>query len=163
MMTLSKMGLLATMCWVLVGCSKAPDKPALVSLEHLRSQTPKTAAEYLAEAPYVEADRKLGARIYLQCVACHSLDADAPAGPGPGLHGLFGRKTAALPRFAYSEALRSADFPWTPLALNNWLARPLELIPGSQMAFAGIYDEGQRIALIAYLLESTEDEEDLSD
>lgn len=140
-----------------LGCGKAPQSQReTVTLQEAQAMPVRPAASYLKEPPFVDADSELGRKLYTQCVVCHSLEADAPPQAGPGLHGVFGRKAASTSDFAFSEALRAADFHWTPAAMDAWLAQPLRFVPGSQMAYAGLFDASDRAALIAYLLDATD-------
>ncbi len=115
----------------------------------------KTAAEYLAEERFAAADQTLGRRVFLQCRACHSLEAGGDHRVGPNLHGMFGRPAATKEGFNYSPALKEAGVIWTPAALEDWLIRPSSFVPGNKMAFAGIKRESDRTALLAYLLKET--------
>ena len=74
---------------------------------------------------------------------------------GPALHGFFGGQVGSQNGFEYSAAMRSADFVWTPEALNAWLAQPGQFLPGNRMTFAGVLKQGDRDDLIAYLLAVT--------
>ena len=115
----------------------------------------KTAAEYLAEERFAGADQTLGRRVFLQCRACHSLEAGGAHRVGPNLHGMFGQAAAVREGFNYSPALRESGVIWTPAALEEWLIRPSSFVPGNKMAFAGIKREKDRTALLAYLLKET--------
>jgi cytochrome c len=121
----------------------------------LGQQTVKTAAEYLATEPYVDADRTRGERQAQLCKACHSLDEGGPNMVGPALYGFFGREVGAGEGFEYSAVMRNADFVWTPEAVNAWLAQPGRFLPGNRMTFAGVPEQDDRNDLIAYLLEET--------
>lgn len=77
---------------------------------------------------------------------------------GPNLHGFFGRRAGSGGSFNYSDALKKADFVWTPRALDAWLREPARFLPGNRMTFIGVSYEGDRLDLIAYLLEATEKE-----
>ncbi|MDJ0711404.1 MAG: c-type cytochrome [Woeseiaceae bacterium] len=121
----------------------------------LGEQTVLPVEEYLAAAPYADADRTQGERQAQICRACHSLDKGGPTMVGPALHGFFGARAGAGEGFPYSEALREADFVWTPRALDAWLAQPGRFLPGNRMTFAGVMQQEDRDALIAYLLEVT--------
>lgn len=112
-------------------------------------------SEYLASEPWVSADPASGARLAQMCRACHTLGAGEPALLGPNLHGMFGRRAGSIPGYDYSQALRQADFTWTPRALDAWLARPAQFLPGNRMTFAGVTDPADRANLIAYLLGET--------
>ena len=76
---------------------------------------------------------------------------------GPALYGFFGREVGSRSGFEYSAAMRNADFVWTPEALNAWLAQPGRFLPGNRMTFAGVFRQGDRDDLIAYLLGATTD------
>ena len=115
----------------------------------------KSAAEYLAEERFASADQTLGRRVFLQCRACHSLEAAGAHRVGPNLHGMFGGPAAVREGFNYSPALKEAGVVWTPAALEEWLIRPSSFVPGNKMAFAGIKREKDRTALLAYLLKET--------
>ncbi len=115
----------------------------------------KSAAEYLAEERFASADQTLGRRVFLQCRACHSLEAGGAHRVGPNLHGMFGLQAATKEGFNYSPALRDSGVIWTPAALEEWLIRPSSFVPGNKMAFAGIKREPDRTALLAYLLKET--------
>lgn len=110
------------------------------------------AQEYLASAPYKDADRSRGERQAQICRACHSFDRDGPNMIGPALFGFFGTEVGTRAGFEYSAAMRDADFVWTPEALNAWLAQPGRFLPGNRMTFAGVLRQSDRDDLIAYLL-----------
>lgn len=96
-----------------------------------------------------------GKLLFLQCGACHAVEAGAPAKVGPSLHGMFGRKAGTLAGFTFSDALRKSSIVWTPAALEQWLMQPGKFVPGTTMAFAGVPKEADRTNLIAYLLQAT--------
>lgn len=127
----------------------------ILTAETLGEQVVLSADEYLAAAPYAGADRTQGERQAQICSACHSLDKGGPHMVGPGLHGFFGTRVGTRENFAYSEALREAEFVWTPRALDAWLAQPGRFLPGNRMTFAGVMRQEDRDALIAYLLDVT--------
>ena len=51
----------------------------------------------------------------------------------------------------YSDALKKSGITWDEATLDKWLQGPSKDVPGTQMIFAGIKDEGDRANLIAYL------------
>lgn len=92
-----------------------------------------------------------GERVTAQCTACHTFDAGGPNRIGPNLHDAFGRAVASHAGFEYSEAMRAHGGAWDYLALDAFLTSPARSTPGTKMAFAGLRNEQDRVALIAYL------------
>lgn len=98
------------------------------------------------------ADAEIGRSLYQgRCAACHSLDHN---GVGPAHRGLFGRLSAQVPGFGYSDALRAARQVWTEDSLNRWLADPEKFAPGQRMGVS-VPDAQERAHLIAYLKQAT--------
>ncbi|MCE2714527.1 MAG: cytochrome c family protein [Acidibacter sp.] len=96
---------------------------------------------------------KRGRLLYIQCRACHDLQPSEIEKIGPNLAGLMGRKAAADAAFAYSPALQAAasKLVWDKATLDRWLEKPAAVVPGNTMAFAGISNPADRVALLAYL------------
>jgi cytochrome c len=107
------------------------------------------------DALLAAADAKMGQRQYIVCQACHSTEAGGPNKVGPNLHGVIGRAAAQADGFVYSAALTDAGIVWDAASLNEWIASPATLVPGTTMVFAGIRDPEQRANLIAYLQQVT--------
>ncbi len=82
-----------------------------------------------------------------RCSGCHAPDSNKE---GPRLRGVYGRKAAAVPDFAYSEALKKSSIRWDDASLDRWLTGPDEMVPDTDMAFR-VKDGEERKALIAYL------------
>ena len=98
------------------------------------------------------ADPKAGAATAdAQCSACHSFDKGGSAMIGPALYGVFGRPIAKAPDYSYSAALSGHGGNWTVAALDDWLRNPRHFAPGTKMGYAGLADDTQRAAVIAYL------------
>ena len=149
---------------LVAGCSKKSENTGtesaaapLLTAATLGEQIVRTEQEYLAAAPYKDADRSRGEQQAQICRACHSFDADGPNMIGPALNGFFGTRVGTRAGFEYSQAIRDADFVWTPEALNAWLAQPGRFLPGNRMTFAGVLRQSDRDDLIAYLLAVTSD------
>lgn len=147
---------------VIAGCGRKTDESGtesgaapLPTAATLGDQVVLTAEEYLATEPYASANRQRGEAQAQICKACHSLERGGQNMIGPALYGFFGRQVGSQSGFEYSAVMRNADFVWTPEALNAWLAQPGQFLPGNRMTFAGVLRQGDRDALIAYLLEST--------
>ena len=152
---------------LVAGCGKSNEDTGtesgtapLPTAAMLGEQVVLTAEEYLATAPYNDADRSRGERQAQICKACHSLDRDGPNMIGPALHGFFGTEVGSRSDFEYSAVMRNADFVWTPEALNAWLAQPGRFLPGNRMTFAGVQRQSDRDDLIAYLLGATTENQD---
>jgi cytochrome c len=120
----------------------------------------EAAPEAASEAPDLDsllasADVKRGQTLFLQCRACHSLEAGEPHKVGPNLNGMFGRKAGLAPGFDYSPAVMESEIVWTPEALDAWLERPSDFLPGNRMVFIGVKKPEDRANLIAYLQQAT--------
>jgi cytochrome c len=96
-------------------------------------------------------DAATGARVFKQCASCHQVGANARAGFGPQLNGLFGRRAGSTPDFVYSDAMRRSGIVWDARTLSAYLHDPGKLVPGTRMRFWGIRDENEILALQAYL------------
>jgi cytochrome c len=82
-----------------------------------------------------------------RCSGCHAPDLNKE---GPRLRGVYGRKAASAPGFAYSEALKKVDVHWDEASLDRWLTDPDAMAPDTDMAFR-LSDGEERKAVIAYL------------
>jgi cytochrome c len=94
---------------------------------------------------------KRGRLLYIQCRACHDLKPTPVEKVGPNLAGLFGRPAAAAADFEYSPALINSKITWDRKTLDTWLEKPGTMVPGNIMAFAGIANPADRVALITYI------------
>jgi len=132
-------------------------EPGVVTAATLGAQVVLPTADYLKLPEYQTADREYGARLAMQCRACHSYEPGGPSISGPNLHGVFGRVVGGVDGYPYSTALSEADFIWTPEALDAWLAQPTRFLPGNRMAYPGLREQEDRNAVIAELLRLTDD------
>ena len=82
-----------------------------------------------------------------RCGGCHALDRDKE---GPRLGGVYGRAAGTVQTFPYSEALRRSKLKWTEETLQQWLADPEKLVPGTDMAFQ-VESREERSEIISYL------------
>jgi cytochrome c len=99
--------------------------------------------------PGASAER--GKRLFLQCAACHDLVPGDSRKVGPNLYSLIGRAAGSAPGPAASAALKASGIVWTPELLDQWLARPSAVVPGTIMAFAGVAKAEDRASLVAYI------------
>ena len=112
---------------------------------------PATSSDEIAP---VSGDPVRGERAYQKCYSCHGLEPGRNDIGGPTLHRIVGRRVAAEAGFDYSPALRKfaeRSPSWTPELLDQLIADPEALVPGTSMTFTGITDEQERRDLIAFL------------
>lgn len=94
---------------------------------------------------------KIGATLFLQCRACHTIGDGDANGIGPNLHNVFGAKAASHAGYDYSKGLKSSGMIWSRANLDAFLQAPSAKVPGTKMTFQGIVDDKQRAAVIDYL------------
>ena len=108
------------------------------------------AAPVLAELPQGDAER--GRLTFGPCRTCHYLEQVVGHNNGPSLWNIFNTRVGSQPGFDYySDALKQADFVWTPELMNVWLADPQNFLPGNMMMSKGIEDAQDRADVIEYL------------
>jgi cytochrome c len=103
----------------------------------------------LPQASLAGGDAARGAKVYQDCMICHSLDQNEI---GPRHRGVFGRKAGAIGDYAYSAALKASGIVWNETTLDRWLTDPPALVPGTKMAFS-LEDAQDRADVIAFLKE----------
>ena len=95
-----------------------------------------------------------GERVFGKCKACHQVGDDARNRTGPVLNGIIGAAAGQNPDFQYSNPLRTAadeGLVWTDEELIAFLTNPRSYMRGTRMSFAGLRDEADIEAVIAYL------------
>lgn len=97
------------------------------------------------------ANIEIGKAVSAKCTSCHTFDAGGANGIGPNLHDVFGRRSASHAGFEYSEAMAGHNVTWDYLELNDFLRAPATEVRGTKMAFAGLRNDEERVAMIAYL------------
>lgn len=95
-------------------------------------------------------DAEQGKKVFAKCRACHSLEPGVNK-IGRSLHGIMGRAAAAEADFKYSDAIKNAQLNWTPETLDQYLANPKKMVPGTKMAFPGLPKDKDRASVISYL------------
>lgn len=94
-----------------------------------------------------------GARIYAQCMGCHSPSYHRT---GPKHCGLFGRRMGSVVGFTFTSAMKDSCIIWSQATLDRFLKAPLEMVPNTSMGFAGISSATDRSYLIDYLASLTD-------
>lgn len=140
---------LAALAALLAGCGQGGGSSALSAED--------AALIAALPAPFNTGDPVNGKVLFSLCSACHTVTPGGANMVGPNLHGVFGRKAASKPDFAYSDSLKATGWTWDAAHLDRWMADPLKVLPGSKMVFAGLPDPKQRADLIAYLTIDTQD------
>jgi cytochrome c len=98
---------------------------------------------------FAAGDPDHGAKVYRQCMICHSLDKN---GIGPSHRDVFGRRAGSIPNYSYSAALKGSNIVWNETTLDHWLTNPQALVPGTKMMFS-VDDAQDRADVIAFLKE----------
>ena len=96
-------------------------------------------------------DAQAGEAVFKKsCAVCHTME-EGKNKVGPSLQGVVGRQFAALPGYAYSDALKKADKTWDDQTLDAYLANPRALVPGTKMIFLGLKSAEDRQNVIVFL------------
>jgi len=106
------------------------------------------------------ADVAAGQTVSTKCASCHSFVEGGPDMTGPDLYSVIGRKPGSKAGFPYSPAM--VDFGsknpggWDYDHLYEFLAKPQGYLNGTKMTFVGLKKPEERIALIAWLRQQSE-------
>jgi cytochrome c len=110
-----------------------------------------------AVAQDVEVDAELAAKgetVFRRCSACHQVGEGAQNRVGPSLNGVIGRTAGTAEGFRYSNAMKAAGEGgqvWTEEEMYSYLENPRAKVQGTNMAFAGLRDSEERLAVIEYI------------
>ena len=87
-----------------------------------------------------------------RCGGCHKIDNGANNSFGPDLYGIAGRKAGSNRGFdGYSPAMKAFGKSWTAERLNEFLANPQAVVPGTVMTYEGVKDPKEREAIVKFL------------
>jgi cytochrome c len=103
---------------------------------------------FFAVAPAAAADAEHGKVLFQTCAACHT---ERPDGLGPSLKGVFGRKSAALEDFRYSNPMKRANLTWDEDNLRAYITDPQGKVKGNRMPYGGVSDPKDVDDIVAYL------------
>jgi cytochrome c len=118
-----------------------------VTGEHIGPVVPRAGEDVLAT---FQGER--GAQVFRACAACHTLTPADGNRAGPTLHGIFGRKIASAPGYAYSEAFKAMDIVWTKKTVAKLFeVGPNAYTPGTKMPEQTIGSADDRQALVDWL------------
>ncbi|MFN3672054.1 MAG: c-type cytochrome [Bosea sp. (in: a-proteobacteria)] len=122
-----------------------------VTGEHIGAVVPRAGEDVLAG---LEGER--GAQVFRACAACHTLTPADGNRAGPTLHGLFGRRIASVPGYAYSDALKRMDIVWSKETVAKLFEiGPNAYTPGTKMPEQTIGSDADRQALVDWLEQAT--------
>ena len=96
-----------------------------------------------------------GAKVFKQCLACHSIAEGGKNKIGPALWGVLGRQAGSLQDYKYSKAMAAHGKKWSFEEMNGFLIKPKDWIKGTKMSFAGLKNAKERAAVILYMNENT--------
>lgn len=89
--------------------------------------------------------------LFAGCRSCHAVTDGKSHGIGPDLKGVLQRGVAQANAYPYSDALKSLAGNWSDKRLDEFLANPRAMAPGTSMQFEGIADPTDRAMIIEYL------------
>jgi cytochrome c len=104
----------------------------------------------LAVSAVAQSNLEAGRNVFLSlCFGCHAVTCNKT---GPKLQGLFTRSAGTLPDFPrFTDALKKSGIVWDAAKLDEFLADPPKMVPGTSMWVGKINDARERQDLIAYL------------
>lgn len=97
------------------------------------------------------ADVAAGEKDAKKCATCHTFNKGGATKQGPNLWNIINRGIGGVDGFSYSSAMQEHGGAWDYEALNAFLAKPKDYVPGTKMNFAGLRNVQDRADLIAYL------------
>lgn len=118
-----------------------------VTGEHVGAVVPRAGEDALAA---FQGER--GAEVFRACAACHTLTPADGNRAGPTLHGIFGRRIATAPGYAYSDALKGMEIVWSKETVAKLFeVGPNAYTPGTKMPEQRIGSAEDRQALVEWL------------
>ena len=96
-------------------------------------------------------DLAAGEQSFRKCGPCHDVGEGAKVKLGPSLNGLEGRKAGTYEGFNYSEVNKNSGIVWSAESFATYIRNPMQVMPGTRMAFVGIKNDKEIADLWAYL------------
>lgn len=144
MRVFSKMVAVSVLALGLAACGSPAEEQAAAPA----ADSAPAAADAAAVPAVADAGGKPAA--FAQCAACHSVE-PGKHGIGPSLAGVYGTKAGEISGYAFSEKLKASGLTWDDATLDQWLAGPMKMVPGTKMSYAGMADAAKRKELIEYM------------
>ena len=114
------------------------------------------AQDRLTDELLQSADYARGRLAFQQrCSACHTLADRGSNLAGPNLWGVVNNPAGSKDEFAYSAALNSAEFDWTPDRIAEFIADPGGSVSGTTMMIPEGVPEADRIPMISFIMVET--------
>jgi cytochrome c len=104
----------------------------------------------LSTAALADGDPSAGKHVFAKCAVCHTAEPGKNK-IGPSLFNLVGRPAGSVPGYNYSPAMHDLDKTWDSASLDEYLANPKAVVPGTKMIFPGIADKKDRDDVIAFI------------
>lgn len=117
------------------------------------SETPEAKPSKAAEAPKpaVAVAVVTPPASFARCAVCHNAEKGAGSKIGPNLWGVYGTKAGEIKGYNFSDPLKASGLTWNDATLDQWIAGPMKMVPGTMMSFPGIKDPAKRAEIIAFL------------
>jgi cytochrome c2 len=104
----------------------------------------------VTSAAMAEGDPLAGKRVFAKCAICHTAEPGKNK-IGPSLFNLIGRPAGSASGYTYSQAMHDLNKIWDTAVLDEYLAAPKAMVPGTKMTFPGIANKQERDDIIAFL------------
>jgi cytochrome c len=104
----------------------------------------------VSSAAMADGDPLAGKRVFGKCAICHTTELGKNK-IGPSLFNLIGRPAGSASGYSYSPAMHDLAKIWDSAVLDEYLANPKAMVPGTKMIFPGITNKQERDDVIAFL------------
>jgi cytochrome c len=102
------------------------------------------------------ADPAAGAKVAAKCKACHDFTKGGPNKVGPKLWGVLGGPSAHKEDFNYDDAIKNLKITWDFAHLDQFIASPKKVAPGTKMSFPGLPKAQDRANLLRWLRDQSD-------